>query len=167
MMRQPGYKIDVALQVEFVIAFIGVTLARAVAAPLNPNYTEVGGSPLPDFGKWRLRASTGARQLIVVAATRQDGLLPQDEYGFYMEDAASKLLLVPATGSKHAEAAASKLSVPVASMQLRHQGDLPACSCFDISAERRHPLMAFGCACDLQGPGCTCMLQRLTTQHVG
>jgi len=29
------------LQVEFVIAFIGVTLARAVAAPLNPNYTAV------------------------------------------------------------------------------------------------------------------------------
>ena len=39
-----------------------------------------------------------------------------------MEDAASKLLLVPAAGSKHAEAAASKLNIPVASMQLRQQG---------------------------------------------
>lgn len=48
----------------------------------------------------------------------------QDEYTFYMEDASSKLLLVPATGSKHAEAAASRLNVPVASMQLKHQGDL-------------------------------------------
>ena len=27
---------------EFAIAFIGVTLARAVAAPLNSNYLEVG-----------------------------------------------------------------------------------------------------------------------------
>ena len=32
----------VNLQVEFAIAFIGVTLARAVAAPLNSNYLEVG-----------------------------------------------------------------------------------------------------------------------------
>ena len=48
----------------------------------------------------------------------------QDEYKFYMEDAASKLLLVPATGSKHAEAAASKLSIPVASMQLQQQSEL-------------------------------------------
>jgi len=29
------------LQVDFVAAFLGVTLARAVAAPLNPNYTAV------------------------------------------------------------------------------------------------------------------------------
>ncbi len=46
----------------------------------------------------------------------------QDEYTFYMEDASSKLLLVPATGSKQAEAAASRLNVPVASMQLEQQG---------------------------------------------
>ena len=29
-------------QVEFVVAFIGTTLARAVAAPLNSNYKKVG-----------------------------------------------------------------------------------------------------------------------------
>ena len=40
-----------------------------------------------------------------------------------MEDASSKLLLVPAMGSKHAEAAASRLNVPVASMQLKQQGE--------------------------------------------
>ena len=47
----------------------------------------------------------------------------QDEYKFYMEDAGSKLLLVPASGSKHAEAAASGLSIPIASMQLQQQGE--------------------------------------------
>ena len=29
------------MQVEFVISFLGVTVARAVAAPLNQNYTKV------------------------------------------------------------------------------------------------------------------------------
>ena len=29
-------------QVEFVVAFLGVTLARAVAAPLNASYSQVG-----------------------------------------------------------------------------------------------------------------------------
>ena len=32
-------------QVDFVVAFLGVTYARAVAAPLNPNYT--AACPLP------------------------------------------------------------------------------------------------------------------------
>ena len=63
------------------VAFLGVALARAVAAPLNPSYTE-------------------------------------DENKFYMEDAASKLLIVPAHGSKHAEAAASGLNIPVASISI-------------------------------------------------
>ena len=79
-------------------------------------------------------------------------MLPQDEYSLYMEDAASKLLLVPATGSKHAEAAASKLRVPVASMQLRHQGDLHA-SPYRIALEGAHPMTTFLHAWDLQGPG--------------
>lgn len=38
-----------ALQVEFVVAFLGTTLARAVAAPLNQNYRQVGG-PSPTWG---------------------------------------------------------------------------------------------------------------------
>ena len=29
---------DVPMQVDFIVAFLGVTYARAVAAPLNPNY---------------------------------------------------------------------------------------------------------------------------------
>ena len=29
------------LQVDYVVAFLGVTLARAVAAPVNANYTQV------------------------------------------------------------------------------------------------------------------------------
>jgi len=51
----------------------------------------------------------------------------QDEYKFYMEDAGSKLLLVAASGSKHAEAAASGLNVPIASMQLQLQGEYVSC----------------------------------------
>ena len=63
------------------VAFLGVTLARAVAAPLNSAYTE-------------------------------------DEFRFYMEDAASKLLIVPKRGNKHAEAAASGLKVPIATFSI-------------------------------------------------
>ena len=68
-------------QVEFVVAFLGVTLARAVAAPLNSAYTE-------------------------------------DEFKFYMEDAGSKLLIVPKRGNKHAEAAAAGLNVPIATFSI-------------------------------------------------
>ena len=46
----------------------------------------------------------------------------QDEFGFYLEDAASKLLLIPTKGNKHAEAAASGRCIPIASMQLHHNG---------------------------------------------
>ena len=46
----------------------------------------------------------------------------QDEFGFYMEDAASKLLLIPTKGNKHAEAAASGRGIPIASMQFHHNG---------------------------------------------
>ena len=52
-----------------------------------------------------------------------------------MEDAASKLLLVPASGSKHAEAAASGLNVPVAAMQLRHQGKRDGTAFSEVLAE--------------------------------
>jgi acyl-CoA synthetase (AMP-forming)/AMP-acid ligase II len=77
-------------QAEFVVAFLGVALARAVAAPLNPAYTE-------------------------------------DENKFYMEDAASKLLLVPARGNEHAEAAASSLNIPIATVSLSWAyGTLPS-----------------------------------------
>lgn len=66
----------------------------------------------------------------------------QDEYKFYMEDAASKLLLVPASGSKHAEAAASGLNVPVAAMQLRHQGEHAGIAFNDVLAELCSMFMA-------------------------
>lgn len=31
------------------VAFLGVTVARAVAAPLNPNYTKVESANITDF----------------------------------------------------------------------------------------------------------------------
>ena len=42
----------------------------------------------------------------------------QEEFHFYLEDARSRLLLVPAKGNAKAEQAASQLRVPVASLGL-------------------------------------------------
>ena len=42
----------------------------------------------------------------------------QDEFQFYLEDAKSKLVLVPAAGNPKAEAAAKAFSVPVASLSV-------------------------------------------------
>ncbi len=42
----------------------------------------------------------------------------QDEFKFYMQDAASKLLLVPVRGNKEAESAASSCNIPVASVSV-------------------------------------------------
>ncbi|EIE20280.1 acetyl-CoA synthetase-like protein [Coccomyxa subellipsoidea C-169] len=80
---RPGDAVSIAdtNTVDFVVAFLGVTYARAVAAPLNSNYTA-------------------------------------DEFKFYMQDAASKLLLVPVRGNKEAESAASSCNIPVASVSV-------------------------------------------------
>ncbi|BDA45528.1 probable 2-hydroxyacyl-CoA lyase at C-terminar half [Coccomyxa sp. Obi] len=80
---RPGDAVSIAdtNTVDFVVAFLGVTCARAVAAPLNSNYTE-------------------------------------DEFQFYMRDAASKLLLVPVSGNKAAERAASSLNIPTATVSV-------------------------------------------------
>lgn len=59
------------------VAFLGITAARAVAAPLNSSYTA-------------------------------------DEFSFFMEDAASKLLVLPSQGNAAAQQAATALRVPVA-----------------------------------------------------
>ena len=45
-------------------------------------------------------------------------LVAQDEVKFYMGDAASKLLLVPARGNRKAEKAAADLSVPAATISV-------------------------------------------------
>eukprot|EP00897_Mesotaenium_endlicherianum_P001322 jgi/Mesen1/1217/ME000129S00316 len=77
---KPGDLVSLAFPntLEFVVLFLGVVRARAVAAPLNAAYT-------------------------------------QDEFKFFMEDAHSKLLLVPAaSGNPAAEQAAAALGVPVA-----------------------------------------------------
>jgi hypothetical protein len=42
--------------------------------------------------------------------------LSQDEFRFYMEDAASKLLVVPVEGNAAAEKAAAELGIPVISI---------------------------------------------------
>ena len=63
------------------MAFLGITAARAVAAPLNSSYTT-------------------------------------DEFKFFMEDAASKLLVLPTQGNAAAQKAAAVLSVPIATCAL-------------------------------------------------
>ncbi len=52
-------------------------------------------------------------------------LTAQDEVKFYMGDAASKLLLVPARGNREAEKAAAELNVPSATISVsRSEGAL-------------------------------------------
>lgn len=84
---KPGDTVSIAKAntVDFIVAFLGVTYARAVAAPLNPNYK-------------------------------------LDEFKFFMDDAKSKLLLVPSEGNSTAEKAAADLSVPIAALQLTSSG---------------------------------------------
>lgn len=69
------------LQVEFVVAFLGATYARCVAAPLNSAYKA-------------------------------------DEFEFYMDDAKSKVLIVPPEGNAAAQQAAAKLRVPVLTLRI-------------------------------------------------
>jgi hypothetical protein len=46
------------------------------------------------------------------------GYCLQDEFKFYLEDASSKLLIVPSGGNSNAEAAAADLGVPVATFSI-------------------------------------------------
>ncbi|KAI8470710.1 MAG: hypothetical protein J3K34DRAFT_377006 [Monoraphidium minutum] len=79
----PGDVVSISMEntAEFVVAFLAVTQARAVAAPLNAGYK-------------------------------------QDEFTWYMEDAKSRLLILPPSGNAAAEAAAAALGVPVATAAL-------------------------------------------------
>lgn len=100
------------MQVEFVVAFLGITWARAVAAPLNSNYKQVTCFRL-----------VGPRQIAMYRRKLSDILKQsdhhvQDEFKFYLEDASSKLLVVPAGGNANAEAAAADQGVPVASFSI-------------------------------------------------
>ena len=51
--------------------------------------------------------------------------LAQEEFHFYLEDAKSRLLLVPASGNAKAEEAAKRLKVPVATLALPVSKGLP------------------------------------------
>lgn len=51
----------------------------------------------------------------------------QDEFKFYLEDAQSKLLIVPAGGNVTAEGAAEDLGVPVAVFAFSSGAATPAC----------------------------------------
>lgn len=84
---RPGDAVSIAKAntVDFIVAFLGVTYARAVAAPLNPNYK-------------------------------------LDEFKFFMDDAKSKLLLVPTEGNSTAERAATDLHIPIATLALTSSG---------------------------------------------
>lgn len=87
---KPGDVVSISMEntLEFLVAFLGVCQARAVAAPLNAGYK-------------------------------------QDEFTWYMEDAQSKLLLLPASGNAAASAAAASLSIPVATAALSPPSDGP------------------------------------------
>lgn len=65
---------------------------------------------------------------------------PQDEFKFYMEDASSKMLIVPGGGNKNAEEAAQKLGVPVASFSIPSGG-------FSTPRILHAPVQACACSC--------------------
>lgn len=46
----------------------------------------------------------------------------QDEFKFFMEDAKSKLLLVPSEGNSTAEKAATDLQLPIATLKITPSG---------------------------------------------
>ena len=52
----------------------------------------------------------------------------QDEFKFFMEDAKSKLLLVPSEGNSTAEKAASDLQVPIATLKITSSSGKHPCS---------------------------------------
>ena len=123
------------------MAFLGVTVARAVAAPLNPNYTKVRAPPLFSSA---LQGSLGSGEAFIILAENTilylkdwhgtKGLLLQGEFAFFIEDAASKLLLVPPAGNKLAEQAAADLNVPVAALSISKNSSELCCtvsSCHD------------------------------------
>ncbi|DBA69706.1 hypothetical protein WJX79_006063 [Trebouxia sp. C0005] len=91
LLRNSGIKVGDTVSiakantVDFIVAFLGVTYARAVAAPLNPNYK-------------------------------------LDEFKFFMDDAKSRLLLVPSEGNSTAEKAATDLHVPIATLAITSSG---------------------------------------------
>jgi acyl-CoA synthetase (AMP-forming)/AMP-acid ligase II len=65
------------VQLEYIVTFLAINWARAIAAPLNSNYET-------------------------------------EEFKFYLEDAQSKLLVLPTSGNTKAEAAAKDRGVPTA-----------------------------------------------------
>lgn len=58
----------------------------------------------------------------ISACTNAALLVSQDEFKFFMEDAKSKLLLVPSEGNSTAEKAASDLHVPIAALKITSSG---------------------------------------------
>jgi hypothetical protein len=192
---KPGdvVSISMANTVEFLIAFLAVTHARAVAAPLNAGYKQVGprarkhegvqsgmgaasascgvehvpskpsgwrnrprrgrgagrttpgglrgrtdhqatplGSPPcspppaphqltpcgPPAAPWPRLGPPHKHQTLPPSATHH----PKDEFTWYMEDAETKLLILPAAGNAAASAAAAGLSIPVATVELKPDG---------------------------------------------
>ena len=53
-----------------------------------------------------------------------DVLPQQDEFAFFIEDASSKMLLVPSGGNAPAEQAAAKLNVPIATLHIVDNGGM-------------------------------------------
>ena len=57
----------------------------------------------------------------------------QGEFEFFIEDAASKLLFVPASGNELAEQAASKLNVPIATLRISESSGLVFDYCRELA----------------------------------
>lgn len=96
-------------QVEYVVAFLGATLARAVAAPLNQNYKTVRLPCVSGWGTLCVGGSVGGTQPSRIscqpACMHACIAFLQEEFQFYMEDAGSRLLVVGPGGNPAAQAA--------------------------------------------------------------
>ena len=124
----------VVVQVEFIVAFLGATLARAAAAPLTGSYTEVPLPPPAAHGcpHHTPAACAGSAPLDVLGHSPTPHLAStflQDEFKFYLEDAGSKLLVLGKGGNAAAEAAAEETStgpLPVITLAAGQQEQQPA-----------------------------------------
>ena len=130
LLRSAAPERGAGLQLEFVVVFLGVTLARATAAPLNAGYSQVrccllALSVVLVCPKSAVSCLTHSTWVCSASPVTAAGV--QDEFKFYFEDAKSALVLVPAKGNAKAEAAAAAFRVPVASLAVHLSSGASMC----------------------------------------
>ena len=92
---------------------------RCCAAELQLQAGKGGcGCAWPQHRGRQAKAHSRVHGVLPTDTANSDSCAFQDEFKFYLEDASSKLLVVPAGGNTNAEAAAAQLGVPVATFAI-------------------------------------------------